>query len=259
MAAFVAAGVASAHGCGGTKTSTATAAANAAAVADSATEGGVTGGTTGGSSGGTASGSRSAGALRVVFMGTSLTAGYGLEQSEAYPALVQRKADSAGVPIVAVNAGVSGETSAGALRRIDWVVKQPTDVFVLETGANDGLRGQSVAQLERNVTEIIARVRRAHPDARVCLVQMEAISNLGAAYTRSFHEVYPRVAKATGATLLPFLLDRVAGEAELNQGDGVHPNERGEPIVAENVWRSLRPVLEQGAGAGAATARAARG
>jgi len=198
-------------------------------------------------------------ALRVVILGTSLTAGYGLETSDAYPALLQRKADSAGLAVRVVNAGVSGETSAGALRRVDWVLRERPDVFVLETGANDGLRGQPVAALEANLTEIIAKVRARAPQARIALVQMEAMSNLGGSYQRSFHDVYPRVAKATGATLLPFLLDGVAGKRELNQNDGVHPNERGEPIVAANVWRALRPILEAEAAARGRTASAVDG
>lgn len=182
--------------------------------------------------------------LRVVFMGTSLTAGYGLETSEAYPALLQRKADSAGLAVQVVNAGVSGETSAGALRRADWVLREPADVFVLETGANDGLRGQSPEQLEANLRAIIDTAKARAPHARIALVQMEAMSNLGGAYQRSFHDVYPRVAQSTGVALLPFLLDGVAGRQALNLGDGVHPNEAGERIVADNVWRAVRPLLE---------------
>jgi acyl-CoA thioesterase I len=181
---------------------------------------------------------------RVVIMGTSLTAGYGLETSDAYPALVQRKADSAGVAVRVVNAGVSGETSAGALRRADWVLREPPDLFILETGANDGLRGQPVDALEANLRAIIAKARARAPGAQIALVQMEAMSNLGSAYQQSFHDVYPRVAEATGATLLPFLLDHVAGKRELNQADGVHPNEAGEAIVADNVWRAVRPLFE---------------
>ena len=186
----------------------------------------------------------SAAPLRVVFMGTSLTAGFGLETSDAYPALVQRKADSAGLAIRVVNAGVSGETSAGAARRADWVLKDPVDLFVLETGANDGLRGQPVEAMEQNLRRIIARAQARWPKAAVALVQMEAMSNLGDRYQRSFHDVFPRVATSTHATLLPFILDGVAGRAALNQNDGVHPNEAGERIVAENAWRAIRPLVE---------------
>lgn len=190
------------------------------------------------------------GPLRVVFVGTSLTAGLGLDPDSAYPALIQRKADSAGVPIAVVNAGVSGETSAGALRRIDWVLREPLDVLVLETGANDGLRALRVDSTRENLAAIVARTRQTHPGARVVIVQMEAPPNLGPDYTGRFRAMFPEVARAAGATLTPFLLDRVAGVGRLNQGDGIHPNEAGARIVAETVWRTLRPVLD--------SARAAR-
>ena len=182
--------------------------------------------------------------LRVLFVGTSLTAGLGLDPDSAYPALIQRKADSAGIPITVVNAGVSGETSAGALRRIDWVLQEPADVVVLETGANDGLRALRVDSTRANLEAILGRVRTAHPAARRVLVQMEAPPNLGTAYTGRFHAMYPAVARSTGATLTPFLLDRVAGVGGLNQADGIHPNERGARIVANTVWTALRPVLD---------------
>lgn len=188
-----------------------------------------------------------AGAPRVVFLGTSLTAGLGLDPDSAYPALVERKASAAGTPITAVNAGVSGETSSGALRRVDWVLREPADLIVIETGANDGLRGQSPEALAGNLTEIVRRARAAQPAARVALVQMEAPRNLGAAYVRRFHDVYPAVARAAGVSLLPFLLEGVAGDPRLNQPDGVHPTEEGERRVADNVWRGLAPLLAPGA------------
>ena len=184
------------------------------------------------------------GPLRVVFVGTSLTAGLGLDPDSAYPALIQRKADSAGVPMTVVNAGVSGETSAGALRRIDWVLREPLDVLVLETGANDGLRALRVDSTRANLAAIVDRTRQAHPAARVVVVQMEAPPNLGPDYTTRFRAMFPAVARASGATLAPFLLDRVAGVARLNQGDGIHPNEAGARVVAETVWGALRPVLD---------------
>jgi acyl-CoA thioesterase-1 len=180
---------------------------------------------------------------RVVFLGTSLTAGLGLDPDSAYPALVARKADSAGTPLTAVNAGVSGETSAGALRRVDWVLSEPADVVVIETGANDGLRGQSPDSLRANLERIIARTRALQPRAQVALVQMEAPRNFGAGYTARFHDVYPAVARSTGVTLFPFLLDGVAGVPRLNQPDGVHPTEEGARRVADNVWRALAPLL----------------
>ena len=191
-----------------------------------------------------AAGARPADGLqRVVFVGTSLTAGLGLDPDSAYPALIARKADSAGVRIAVTNAGVSGETSAGALRRIDWVLREPADVVVLETGANDGLRGLRVDSTQANIAAIVERIRAAQPAARVLLVQMEAPPNFGAAYTSAFRAMFPAVAERYGVTLAPFLLDRVAGVSALNQPDGVHPNEEGARIVAENVWQALRPVI----------------
>ncbi|HUX34181.1 MAG TPA: arylesterase [Gemmatimonadaceae bacterium] len=177
-------------------------------------------------------------------MGTSLTAGLGLDPDSAYPALIQRKIDSAGLAYRAVNAGVSGETSAGALRRMDWLLRQPIDVLVLETGANDGLRGTPVAETRANIQAIIDTVRRVQPAARIVLVQMEAPPNLGARYTRAFHDTYPLLARKNGLMLLPFLLDGVAGHPGLNQGDGMHPNDVGEKIVAQNVWKGLVPLLK---------------
>ncbi|HEY0776349.1 MAG TPA: arylesterase [Gemmatirosa sp.] len=180
---------------------------------------------------------------RVVFIGTSLTAGLGLDPDSAYPAVVGRRAASAGTPIEVVNAGVSGETSAGALRRIDWVLHEPADVVVIETGANDGLRGQSVDSLRANLDAILARVRHDEPRARVALVQMEAPRNFGAGYTAAFHAAFPAAARAAGVTLFPFLLDSVAGNPRLNQADGVHPTAEGARIVGDHVWRALRPLL----------------
>jgi acyl-CoA thioesterase I len=179
----------------------------------------------------------------VLFVGTSLTAGLGLDPDSAYPALIQRKIDSAGLPFRVVNAGVSGETSAGALRRMDWLMRQPFDVMVLETGANDGLRGTPVSETRANIQAIIDTVRRLRPRARIVLVQMEALPNLGARYTRAFHESFPLLASQNRVVLLPFLLDGVAGHPSLNQGDGMHPNDVGEKIVADNVWRGLSAVL----------------
>ncbi len=180
----------------------------------------------------------------VVFMGTSLTAGYGLDDpADAYPARVQAKIDSAGLPYRVVNAGLSGETSAGALRRVGWVVRGPVDVFVLETGANDGLRGLDVGATRANIAAIVRKVRAARPAARIAIVQMEAPPNLGPAYTSAFHAMFPSVAREEGVRLIPFLLDGVAGNRALNQGDGIHPNVRGAQAVAANVWRALEPVL----------------
>lgn len=180
----------------------------------------------------------------ILFVGTSLTAGLGIGRERAFPALIQRRLDSAGLSYRVVNAGESGETSAGALRRLDWLLRQPLDVFVLETGANDGLRGLGVDSMRANIQAILDRAKRAHPSAKLFVVAMEAPPNLGEAYTSSFRGVYPELAARNGATLVPFLLDGVAGRAELNQDDGMHPNIEGERIVAETVWRALRPTLE---------------
>lgn len=187
----------------------------------------------------------------VLIEGTSLTAGLGLDPDQAYPALLQLKIDSAGLPFRVVNAGLSGETSAGALRRISWLLRQPVDVFVLETGANDALRGLDVDSTKAHVAAVVDSVRRADPHATICLVQMEAPPNLGPGYTRAFHDLYPALARAEAATLIPFLLQGVAGDPALNQADGLHPNVRGERLVAANVWAALSPILKARAAAAA--------
>lgn len=181
----------------------------------------------------------------VLFVGTSLTAGLGLNPDSAYPQLIQQKIDSAKLPFDVVNAGVSGETTAGLLRRLDWLMRGSFDVIVVESGANDGLRGTPVATVRENLRTIVARIRAGHPAARIVLVQMEAPPNLGPTYTQAFHQMYADVAKESRATLMPFLLNGVAGDRNLNQADGIHPNQRGEHIVADNVWRTLGPVLRE--------------
>jgi acyl-CoA thioesterase-1 len=183
--------------------------------------------------------------VTVLFFGTSLTAGYGLDPSKAFPNQVAQRSVEDGVPIVAINAGLSGETSAGAVRRIDWALSRPVDIVVLETGGNDALRALDADSLETNLRAIVGRTRSAQPKARILLVVMEAPPNLGPAYTARFRRAYVDVARSENLTLVPFLLDSVAGRRELNQADGVHPNEKGERIVAENVWRALRPVVEE--------------
>ena len=185
------------------------------------------------------------GAPRVLFLGTSLTAGYGLDDPtrDAYPSVIQRIADSLGVKIDAVNAGNSGETSAGALRRTDWLLKEAVDIVVIETGANDGLRGLNPDSTAANLREIVKKIRAAAPTSKILLVQMEAPTNLGAAYTRGFHSLFGAVAKETGVPLAPFLLDGVAGVARLNQGDGIHPTPEGARRAARNIWPSLARLL----------------
>ena len=180
---------------------------------------------------------------RVVLLGTSLTAGLGLDPARAYPTLLQQKADSAGYRVDIVNAGLSGETSAGALRRAGWVLDQPAAAIVLEVGANDGLRGVNPDSTYANLVAVVAEIRRTQPAAKILLVQMEAPTNLGRDYTTRFHAAYERAAKDADIPLLPFLLDGVAGNPRLNQGDGIHPNAEGSRIVANTMWTALRDTF----------------
>jgi acyl-CoA thioesterase-1 len=190
--------------------------------------------------------SSSSGAKPVVlFFGTSLTAGLGLDPSQAFPSLIEKKAEADGVPITAINAGLSGETTAGAARRIDWVLRTPVDVVVIEGGANDALRGLSPDAARTNIKRVISVIRQKQPRAKIVLVQMEAPPNYGTAYTRSFREIYTDIAKQENIPLVPFLLAGVAGISRYNQADGVHPNLPGERIVADNIWRALKPVVAQ--------------
>lgn len=179
----------------------------------------------------------------VLFLGTSLTAGLGLPAEQAYPALIQAKIDSAGLGFRVVNAGVSGETSAGGLRRIDWLLRQPVAVLVLELGANDMLRGQDVTAMRSNLQRIIDRTRSVHPEARIVIAGMEAAPNLGEPYASQFASTFVELAEENGAALIPFLLDGVAGVPEFNQPDGNHPTAQGQSIVADNVWVVLEPLL----------------
>jgi acyl-CoA thioesterase-1 len=179
----------------------------------------------------------------IVFLGTSLTAGFGLEPEEAYPALIQQRLDEAGLAWRVVNAGVSGETSAGALRRIDWLMQQPIGVLVIETGANDGLRGQDTEAMRRNIQALIDRARRAQPPPRLLLLGMQAPPNMGTDYARRFRDVYRGLAQDNGIPLVPFLLDGVGGIGSLNQADGIHPTAAGQKRLADTVWQALRPLL----------------
>lgn len=181
---------------------------------------------------------------RVLFLGTSLTAGLGVDPDSSYPSVVQRLANDAKFGIDVINGGLSGETSAGALRRADWLLSQRVAVLVIETGANDGLRGLDPDSTEANIAALISKVRQRQSGAAIVLIQMEAPPNLGPAYTRRFHALYASVAKASGVRLLPFLLDGVGGKPALNQDDGIHPNPEGARRVAANVFRGLRPVLD---------------
>ena len=179
----------------------------------------------------------------IIFFGNSLTAGYGLEPSQAFPALIQKKVDSLSLPYKVVNAGVSGETTSGGKGRIDWILRQPIDVFVLELGANDGLRGIPVAETKSNLQSIIHKVKALNPEAKLVLAGMQLPPNMGQQYTSGFSAIYPDLAKKNNMTLIPFLLEGVGGEAKFNQEDGIHPTEEGQKIVAENVWRELKDIL----------------
>jgi acyl-CoA thioesterase-1 len=181
---------------------------------------------------------------RVVFLGTSLTAGLGVDPSEAFPELLQHKIDSVGLRFVTVNAGVSGETSAGARRRIDWLLREPAAVLVIETGANDGLRGLDVDSLAANIQAIVDRARQQSAPPRIILVGMEAPPNYGFGYVRRFRAVYPELAKRNRLPLVPFLLQGVAGVDSLNQTDMMHPTASGQRRVAETMWPVLEKVLQ---------------
>jgi acyl-CoA thioesterase I len=183
---------------------------------------------------------------RIVFLGTSLTAGQGLDPDQAYPALIQRKLDAEGLRFEAVNAGVGGETSAGARRRIDWLLRQPVAVLVIETGANDGLRGLNPDSLRSNIQAIIDEASRLSPKPAIVLLGMRAPPNLGLSYSRRFARVYPELAEENDLPLVPFLLDGVAGRPSLNQADMIHPTAEGQRRMAEEVWEVLERVLRRG-------------
>ncbi|GAB3642860.1 arylesterase [Spirosoma arcticum] len=180
----------------------------------------------------------------VLFFGNSLAAGYGVEPSQAFPALIGEKIDSAGLNYTVVNAGLSGETTAGGKSRIGWVLRQPVAVFVLELGGNDGLRGLPLSATRQNLQAIMDTVRRKSPQATIVLAGMQIPPNLGTDYTREFRELFKELADKNKAILIPFLLESVGGVPKLNQSDGIHPNPAGHKIVAETVWGVIRPVLE---------------
>ena len=179
----------------------------------------------------------------ILFFGDSLTAGYGLSPEDAFPTLTGEQLIKNGKNVKIVNAGLSGETSAGGLSRIDWVLRQPIDVFVLELGANDGLRGLPVDQTKKNLQAIIDKVKVKNPAVKVVVVGMMVPPNMGGTYSTQFNAVLPEIAKKNKATLMPFLLDGVAGNEKLNQADGIHPNPEGHKIVATNVTKILMPLL----------------
>ncbi|OKS87134.1 arylesterase [Mucilaginibacter polytrichastri] len=180
----------------------------------------------------------------ILVFGDSLTAGYGLDDpSDAFPGVIKAKIDSLKLPYAVINSGVSGETSAGGLSRIDWVLKQKPDIFLLELGANDGLRGNSVAQTITNLQAIIDKVKAKYPDAKIILLGMQVPPSMGQQYVNDFKKMYPDLAAKNHIGLVPFLLENVGGITKLNQADGIHPNPTGAKIVAENVWKVLQPEL----------------
>ncbi len=179
----------------------------------------------------------------MLFLGNSLTAGLGVDPGDAYPARIQSRIDSAGLPFRVVNAGLSGETTSGGLRRIEWLLEREIHILVLALGANDALRGVPPDSMRRNLQAIIDRTRDRYPYSGIVIAGMQAPPNLGQTYTRAFREVFPALARANDAALIPFLLEGVAAEPELNQSDGIHPTAEGHEIMAETVWGVLERVL----------------
>lgn len=181
----------------------------------------------------------------VLFFGDSLTAGYGLDDpADAFPGVISRRIDSLKLPYKVINAGLSGETTAGGNGRIDWLLKQKVDVFVLELGANDGLRGIPVNETAKNLQSIVNKVKAKYPDAKLVLLGMQVPPNMGADYTGKFKNIFPDLAKKNNMALVPFLLQGVGGVPSLNQGDGIHPTAQGAKIVANNVWAVLQDELK---------------
>ncbi len=181
----------------------------------------------------------------ILFFGNSLTAGYRLEPSQAFPALIQKKIDALAWNFRVVNAGLSGDTTSDGLRRIDWVLRNKVDVLFLELGANDALRGIPLDLTARNLQAIIDKVQKKYPGVRIAIAGMQVPPNLGKEYTEYFRSIFPELAKSNEAKLIPFLLEGVAGEIDLNLADGIHPTPEGHQILAENVWKVLKPMLEE--------------
>ncbi len=179
----------------------------------------------------------------ILCFGNSLTAGYGLDPEEAWPFLLQQRLDSLEQPYTVVNAGLSGETTSGGMNRLDWVIKQPVDIFILELGANDMLRGLDVDLTKANLETIIVNVTKKYPEVKIVLAGMLAPPNMGGDYEKKFNRIFSDLAMKYKAVLIPFLLDEVAGKPELNLPDGKHPNVAGQKVVLENVWAALAPIF----------------
>ncbi|MBC2607741.1 arylesterase [Pelagicoccus albus] len=180
---------------------------------------------------------------RIVFLGDSLTAGYGIDPELAYPSLIEKRIQDQGLNYEVTAAGLSGETSAGGLRRANWILQKPADILVVALGANDGLRGMDLSDTKQNLQKIIDLARQKYPDIQIVLAGMKMPPNLGDAYTKEFSEMYPDLAQKNELPLIPFLLEGVGGHPELNIADGIHPNAEGHEILAENVWEVLAPLL----------------
>lgn len=179
----------------------------------------------------------------ILIFGNSLTAGLGVEPEEAFPAIIEDKIDSLGLPYKVTNAGLSGETTAAGKARIDWILKQKVDVFVLELGANDGLRGIPVSETENNLQSIVDQVKAKYPEAKLIMTGMQVPPNMGAKYASEFSVIFKKIANKNNMALVPFLLENVGGVPKLNQSDGIHPTAEGHKILAENVWAVLQEVL----------------
>jgi acyl-CoA thioesterase-1 len=179
----------------------------------------------------------------ILFFGNSLTAGLGVDTEEAFPTVIQRRIDSLQLPYQVINAGLSGETTASGKNRVSWILNQPIDVFVLELGANDGLRGIPISETKSNLQAIIDTVKEKNPKAQIILTGIQIPPNMGPEYTEEFRNVFPELAEKNNIQLIPFLLENVGGVAELNQQDGIHPTAEGHKILAENVWVVLQEVL----------------
>ena len=181
----------------------------------------------------------------MLFFGNSLTAGYGVDPDDAFPNLIQTRLDSLDMPYKVINAGLSGETTASGANRIEWVLREPVDIMILELGGNDGLRGIDPGETKKNLQEIISIARAKYPDMKIIIAGMESPPNMGQPYTAAFRSVFQDLASENQLPLIPFLLAGVGGDPELNLDDGIHPNEQGHKIVADNVWMVLEPLLTQ--------------
>lgn len=179
----------------------------------------------------------------ILFFGDSITAGLGVDNSQAFPALIQDRLDSLGMDYEVINGGSSGETSAGGLRRIDWVLQREIDIMVLELGGNDGLRGIELSSTKENLQQIINKVLAKYPEVEIIIAGMQVPPNLGTDYTRQFEVMYPKLAEENDLPLIPMIMDKIGGDDELMQADGLHPTPEGHKVIADTVWEFLEPIL----------------